>query len=82
MTVATYNHKIFEKKKEFHKPFLPFFKQEKHRRDPTLKGYKNKSVRYFLDSLAEDNFKLPIIDVEYLQRFLKQYSVACKEKIA
>lgn len=79
--IHPYNHKAFENNKRQHKPSLPFLKKEIHRRNPTLKGYKNKPLLYLLQMLADDKMKLPTVDMEYLQHFQFEYKTACENKI-
>ncbi|KAG7353139.1 hypothetical protein IV203_009187 [Nitzschia inconspicua] len=79
--VLPFNHKIFDNNKRQHKPSLQVLKDEIKRRDPSLKGYKNKPLASLLQLLAEDRFKLPSVDMEYLQRILLRYKTACENRI-
>ncbi|KAG7358662.1 hypothetical protein IV203_015251 [Nitzschia inconspicua] len=74
-------HKIFEHNKRQHKPSLPLLKQALHRRNPLLKGYKNRSVAYMLQKLQAEEFKLSTIDMDYLQSTILEYKTACEDKI-
>jgi hypothetical protein len=80
--VLPYSHKIFDRNKRQHKPSLSFLKQEMKRRNPTLKGYKNKPSKYILDLLSSAAYKLPELDMQYLQMKMVEYKNACEAKIA
>ncbi|KAG7355548.1 hypothetical protein IV203_000234 [Nitzschia inconspicua] len=79
--VFPYNHKVFVNSKRQHKPTRAVLKKEIQRRNPLLKGYKNRSTASLLLMLAEEKFKLPSVDMDYLQRFLLEYKTDCENKI-
>ncbi|KAG7361736.1 hypothetical protein IV203_036837 [Nitzschia inconspicua] len=79
--IFPYNHKVFVNSKRQHKPSRAVLKKEIQRRNPLLKGYKNRPTAYLLLMLAEEKFKLPNVDMDYLQRFLLEYKTDCENKI-
>ncbi|KAG7373795.1 hypothetical protein IV203_012890 [Nitzschia inconspicua] len=79
--VFPYKHRMFKNMKRVHKPSRSLLQKEIQRRELMFTGYKGRPIQKLLKILAGDQFKLPTVDMDYLQRIHLEYKAACENKI-